>query len=92
MPKATVKTEKSSTASTSSSSLAHGSASWAQASAEVGLGGLTIIEAALATMFDQLKEVPDPIFAVSMQRLTASSICREFVENVETVKKLLRKC
>ncbi len=72
MPKATVKTEKSSTASVSSSSLAYGSASWAQASAEAGLGGLTMTEAALAAMFDQLKEVPDPIFAVSMHTLTAS--------------------
>ena len=58
MLKATAKMEKSSTASASSSSSAHGSASWAQASAEAGLGGLTITEAALAAMFDQLKEVP----------------------------------
>ncbi len=32
---------------------ASASASWAQASAEVGLGGLTVTEAALAAMFDQ---------------------------------------
>ena len=92
MLKATAKMEKSSTASASSSSSAHGSASWAQASAEAGLGGLTVTEVALAAMFDQLKEVPDPIFAVSMHTLTASSICQEFVENVETVEKLSRKC
>ncbi len=42
------------------------SASWAQASAEVGLGGLTVMEAALAAMFNQIKQVEDPIFAVSV--------------------------
>ncbi len=92
MPKATVKTEKSSTASVSSSSLAYGSASWAQASAEAGLGGLTMTEAALAAMFDQLKEVPDPIFAVSMHTLTASWICRESVKNVEKLSKNCWDC
>ncbi len=44
---------------------ASASASWAQASAEVGLGGLTMTEAALAAMFNQAKDVEDPIFAVS---------------------------
>ena len=68
MPKASAESAKTSTASTSASSSAHGSASWAQASAEASLGGLMVTEAALATMFNQLKEVPDPIFAVSMHR------------------------
>ncbi len=92
MLKATAKMDKSSSTASVSSSLAHGSASWSQASAEAGLGGLMVTEVALAAMFDQLKEVPDPIFAVSMHTLTASSICREFVKNFETVEKLLRKC
>ncbi len=71
MPKATQKSDKTVSASPSSSSAA-GSASWAQASAEAGLGSLTVTEAALAVMFDQLKEVPDPIFAVSMHGNPAS--------------------
>ena len=45
---------------------ASASASWAQVSAEVGLGRLTVTEAALAAMFDQAKDVEDPIFAVSL--------------------------
>ncbi len=49
---------------------ASASASWAQVSTEVGLGGLTMTEAALAAMFDQAKEVEDPIFAVSLNSLT----------------------
>ncbi len=68
MPKASAKSDKTSTASASARSSAHGSASWAQASAEAGLGGLMVTVAALAAMFDQLKEVLDPIFAVSMHR------------------------
>ena len=57
------------------------SASWAQASAEVGLGGLMVTEAALTAMFDQLKEVEDLIFAVSVNSFFAYihllRICRD---------------
>ncbi len=63
------------------------SASWVQASDKAGLGGITVMEAALAAMFDQLKEVEDPIFAVSLNSFFAyihlSRICRESVETVE---------
>ena len=52
---------------------ASASASWAQASAEVGLGRLTVTEAALAAMFDQAKEVEDPIFAVSLNNTSTAA-------------------
>ena len=52
---------------------ASASASWAQVSAEVGLGGLTVTEAALAAMFDQAKEVEDPIFAVSLNNTSTAA-------------------
>ena len=63
------------------------SASWAQASAEVGLGGLTVTEAALAAMFNQLKEVEDPIFAVSRNCFLPYKIAKKVSRIVETVEK-----
>ncbi len=63
------------------------SASWVQASAEVGLGGLTVMEAALAAMFNQLKEVEDPIFAVSRNSFLPYKLAEKVPRIVETVEK-----
>ncbi len=63
------------------------SASWAQVSAEVGLGGLMVTEAALAAMFNQLKEVEDLIFAVSRNCFLPYKFAEKVSRIVETVEK-----
>ncbi len=73
--------------SSGASTSASVSASWVQASAEVGLGGLTVTEAALAAMFNQLKEVEDPIFAVSRNCFLPYKFAEKVSRIVETVEK-----
>ncbi len=74
-------------AKSSAGASASASAAWAQVSAEAGLGGLTVTEAALAAMFNQLKDVEDPIFVVSFPFCHTASmqtdLCREIVENCQ---------
>ena len=73
--------------SSGASASASVSASWVHSSAEVGLGGLTVTEAALAAMFNQLKEVEDPIFAVSRNCFLPYKFAEKVSRIVETVEK-----